>query len=101
MREEVQRLEEKSDMRARRPDPGEQGGVEECADTTDLGQGSGDHCLLSGDILIPTRASGQPERDPMGREGHEVWTALSPLPTFHPLSPNLSLFSIKIRVSKP
>jgi hypothetical protein len=69
MREEVQRLEEKSDMRARRPDPGEQGGVEECADTTDLGQGSGDHCLLSGDILIPTRASGQPERDPMGREG--------------------------------
>jgi hypothetical protein len=68
---------------------------------TDLGQDGGDHCLLSGNILIPTRAREQPERDPMRREGHEVWAALSPLPTFHPLSPNFSLSSIKIRVSKP
>jgi hypothetical protein len=32
MREEAQRLEEKSDLRAWRTDPGKQGGVEECAD---------------------------------------------------------------------
>jgi hypothetical protein len=69
--------------------------------TRDLGQGGGDHCLLSGDILIPTQARRQPERDPTRREGHEVWTALSPLSTSHPLSPNFSLSSIKIRVSKP